>query len=91
VDAGGPARVDARSKSWNEFSYPAAVGINVVVAVCDNAASEVCPHCPGPATEIHLPFPDPAAETGTVDDTRAAFGSVFNAMRPELDVLMAEL
>jgi protein-tyrosine-phosphatase len=82
---------NARSKSWDEFALTTSLPIAVVLTVCDNAANETCPHFPGPARKLHLPFPDPAAAIGSDADKLEAFKSVFTAMRPKLDALMGQL
>ena len=87
--AGISAPPDPRSKSWDEFSGPAARQLDVIVTVCDAAANEVCPHFPGTARRVHLSFPDPAAATGTKAERLAAFVTTLAAMRPHLDKLMA--
>ena len=91
AEAGIPAPVSARSKSWDEFAGPGAPAINLVLTVCDNAANESCPHFPGPAKKVHLPFPDPAAVTGSEAERLAAFRDVLQAMRPQLDALLRSL
>lgn len=52
-----------RSKSVEEFRGRT---FNYVVTVCDQA-KETCPFFPG-EKEIHKPFPDPAAFTGTEEE-----------------------
>ncbi len=86
--AGIPTAECMRSKSWDEFTGPAAPAIDLVLTVCDNAASETCPQFPGPARKVHLPFPDPAAALGTDDARRRAFRDVLDEMRPRLDALL---
>lgn len=49
-----------RSKSWDEFSGDSPV-LDVVVTVCNSAASEVCPVVYGSPDRIHWDIPDPAA------------------------------
>ena len=90
AEAGIAAPTDARSKSWDEFAGPGAPPIDLVITVCDNAANEVCPHFPGPARKVHLPFPDPADATGTDVAKLAEFRTVLAAMRPRLDRVLQE-
>jgi arsenate reductase (thioredoxin) len=87
AEAGIPSPTDARSKSWDEFARPGAPAIDLVLTVCDNAAYETCPHFPGPARKVHLPFPDPAAAAGPEEQKLSAFREVFADMRPKLDSL----
>ena len=89
--AGIAAPAAARSKSWHEFTEPSGGKIDIVLTVCDNAAGESCPFFPGTARKIHLGFPDPAATEGSDAVKAESFRTVFAAMRPKLDVLMAEL
>ena len=50
----------ARSKSWKEFTVEGSTSIDIVITVCDSAASEVCPIFPGRALMAHWGLPDPA-------------------------------
>ncbi len=83
-----------RSKSWGEFADDNAPVMDVVVTVCDNAAGETCPVWPtaigAPPRKLHWSFPDPAAASGTDDDKRAAFESVFADIRRAIDDFLAE-
>ena len=91
IKVGIPAPAAPRSKSWHEFTQTTGTAIDVVVTVCDNAANETCPRFPGTARKIHLGFPDPAATDGSDTAKAESFRVVFEAMRPKLDALMAEL
>ncbi len=78
-----------RSKSWDEFSMAGAPPMDIVITVCDNAASEVCPvwtsrHGVPPAV-AHWGFPDPSDAPGGVEEKRKAFDQVFHAIRKRLE------
>ncbi len=68
-----------RSKHWEEFSVPGAPEMDVVLTVCDRAASEVCPVWPGAPVACHWGLPDPAATAGGRAARRAAFEETFRA------------
>ena len=63
----------ARSKSWNEFTGPAAPKLDFVFTVCGNAAKEQCPYWPGQPVTAHWGVDDPAAVEGTPEERRRAF------------------
>lgn len=79
----------ARSKSWDEFARSSAPAIDLVITVCDNAAAEVCPVWPGTPAKAHWSFPDPAAIEGDERTKRAAFETVFAAIRKAIDGMLA--
>jgi arsenate reductase (thioredoxin) len=66
-----------RSKGWDEFAKPNAPKLDFVFTVCDNAANEVCPVWPGQPMTAHWGVPDPAAVTGTPEQTEKAFRDAF--------------
>ncbi|OJX97624.1 MAG: phosphotyrosine protein phosphatase [Legionella sp. 40-6] len=71
-----------RSKSWNEFeSQP----IDLVITVCDQAASESCPIVPGQPKKLHWSIPDPAKIEGAEIEINAAFDSVFNQLKLRIE------
>ncbi len=86
--AGIPPPHHPRSKSWDEFTGPNAPKLDLVVTVCDNAAQEVCPYFPGTAQKVHLPFPDPAAASGSHAEQLQSFKDVLAAMRPQLAAVL---
>lgn len=66
-----------RSKSWEEFTRPAAPVLDFVFTVCDSAAKEVCPVWPGQPMTAHWGIPDPATVKGTEEQIQKAFRDAF--------------
>lgn len=87
IEAGRP-----RSKSWDEFAGTNAPAMDVVVTVCDNAASEACPIWPSRAGQsprkLQWSFNDPAAATGDEASRRAEFERVFAEIRKRIDAFL---
>ncbi len=77
LKAHGVPTEDLRSKHWKEFSVRGAPEMDVVLTVCDRAASEACPVWPGAPVACHWGVPDPAAATGGRAARRAAFEETF--------------
>ena len=82
-----------RSKSWDEFSGPAAPPLRVVITVCDSAAQETCPYWAGAPVQVRWGYPDPSNTAGG-DETnheaqRAAFDLTRQAIAWRLQQLLA--
>ncbi len=75
------------SKSWDEFGWPDAETMDIVITVCDNAAGETCPIWPGAPVQVHWGFPDPAAVTGDDATILAAFETVYQAIEQNMKQL----
>ena len=78
-----------RSKSWNEFVGSQSPKMDLVITVCDSAASEVCPVLPGHPCSSHWGFPDPAAVKGTLEERRQAFNDVFIGLKKCVNTLLS--
>lgn len=79
IDPGQP-----RSKSWSEFADQP---FDLVITVCDQAASESCPLFPGKPTKMHWSTPDPAKATGSDAEITAAFDEVFLMLKKRVENL----
>ena len=77
------------SKSWTEFSGPAAPHLDFVFTVCDQAAAEPCPIWPGQPMTAHWGIPDPAAVQGTDDERRRAFREAFIHLRRRIELFVS--
>jgi arsenate reductase len=77
-----------RSKSWEEFSKPAAPRLDFVFTVCDNSAKEVCPIWPGQPMTAHWGVPDPAAVRGTVKEMERAYRDAFLTLERRISLFL---
>ena len=89
LDKNGISTDGVRSKSWDEFSGAGAPTIDIVITVCDSAASEACPIWPGHPMSAHWGVADPAAVEGSDEDKRAAFTKTFKQMTSRIEALLA--
>lgn len=76
------------SKSWDEFSGHS---FDIVITVCDAAASESCPVFLGQHKKLHWSTPDPADQQG--DETRidAAFDEAFKMLETRIKMELLPL
>jgi arsenate reductase len=77
------------SKPIEPFTGAAAQAIDLVITLCDQAASEPCPVLPGAPATVHWGLADPAAASGSDRDRDAAFDRVLAELRVRLDLLLA--
>jgi len=77
------------SKSWAAFAEPDAPKMDLIITVCGNAADDVCPVWPGHPANDHWPFPDPAMFSGSEEDKRDHFRSVFVMIRERIDFFLS--
>lgn len=73
-----------RSKSWDEFATPGAPRMDIVITVCDSAASESCPIWPGAPVQAHWGIPDPAGKGETAAERRAAFLKAYRLLEARI-------
>lgn len=70
------------SKSWDEFEGEY---FDLVITVCDTAATESCPAFLGKHEKLHWSIPDPAKATGTKEQINAAFDEAFNLLKQRIE------
>lgn len=89
LESAGINTAGLRSKSWDEFSGPAAPHLDFVFTVCDNAAREECPFWPGQPMTAHWGIEDPAAVKGTPDEIAQAFRDAFVVLDRRIGLFMS--
>ena len=77
IDGGEP-----RSKSWDEFANHE---FELIITVCDQAASEACPRFPGTYKKLHWSTPDPAKAEGTESEIDAAFDAAYQMLKERIE------
>lgn len=73
---------DPRSKSWDEL---AGRHFDLVITVCDRAASEACPAFTGRCEKRHWSIPDPASAQGTEQEIDQAFENAFRMLAARIE------
>lgn len=73
-----------RSKSIADFLPPKGQPPDVIVSVCDKAASD-CPVFPGQVERIAMPFDDPAHAQGSDEEILACFRRVRDEIRGAIE------
>ncbi len=77
-----------RSKSWDEFATETAPHMDVVITVCDPAATEACPLWPGAPVTVHWGLPDPVEVEGSDAERLAAFARTFTELEKRIELML---
>ena len=77
-----------RSKSWEEFAAADAPQMDLIITVCDSAASETCPIWPGHPTTAHWGIADPA-HVEPLAARQAAFEAAYQALEKRIRAFLA--
>ena len=88
LEVSGHSTSGLRSKSWEEFWGENAAPIDLVITVCDSAASESCPMWAGDPISVHWRIPDPAAVGGDEEVMQKAYEETYRALRQRFDLLV---
>ena len=79
----------ARSKSWDEFAGPDAPHMDFIFTVCDSAANEPCPICPGHPMTALWSVPDPKHADGTEAELHLAFAEAFRMLNNRIALFLS--
>ena len=77
-----------KSQSWDDFEDE---GLDLVITVCDSAASETCPLWMGETPRLHWGMPDPSRVEGSEQEVERAFYNVMDALDAKLSELRATI
>lgn len=78
-----------RPTSWHTFATPDAMPMDLVIALCDEAAEQHAPAFPGNPVFCEWDFPDPLAEGMNDEERRLLFDRVFRQMLRRISVFVA--
>jgi arsenate reductase len=84
LEESGIATDGLQSKSWDAFETDQP---EVVVTVCDSAASESCPVWFGDTVKVHWGLPDPSKLEGSEEEIREAFYRVMETIERRVRAL----
>ena len=73
---------EPRSKSWDEFADQV---FDIVITVCDRAATESCPVFIGNVAKKHWSTPDPASVQGSEEEVAKAFDNALTLLRDRIE------
>jgi arsenate reductase len=86
LEESGIATDGLQSKSWDAFETDQP---EVVVTVCDSAASESCPVWFGDTVKVHWGLPDPSKLEGSEEEIREAFYRVMETIERRVRALLS--
>lgn len=89
LESAGLPTSGLRSKSWDDFAASGAPQLHFVLAVCDNAANEICPVWPGQPITAHWGVPDPAAVKGSAEVIERAFREAFVTLDRRMSLFLS--
>ncbi len=78
-----------RSKSWNEFTGPAAPRMDFVIAVCDTLQGQACPVFGGLAVTGAWPLPDPGKFSGNAIERATMLNELYASLRRRIEIFIA--
>ena len=77
---------ELRSQSWDDFAH---FEPNVILTMCDQAATETCPIWFGTTPSVHWGLPDPSKSNGDADQIRALFYATIEEVTNRVNKLLS--
>ncbi|GGC58768.1 ArsR family transcriptional regulator [Siccirubricoccus deserti] len=74
-----------RSKSWNEYTGPAAPKMDFVLTLCDTLHGQICPDFGTTVITGAWPLPDPAKFSGSLAERGTLLNEVYAGLRRRLE------
>jgi arsenate reductase len=78
-----------RSKSWDEFTGPAAPRVDFVIALCDTLAGQTCPDFGDTLMTAAWPLPDPAKFSGSPVERATLLNELYAALHRRLSIFIS--
>jgi arsenate reductase len=78
-----------RSKSWDEFTGPAAPRVDFVIALCDTLHGQACPDFGATVITAAWPLPDPAKFGGSAAERATLLNELYAALHRRLATFAA--
>jgi arsenate reductase len=75
-----------RSKSWDEFTGPAAPRMDFVIALCDSPQGQVCPDLGEKFVTAAWPLPDPADFRGSEVERITLLNELYAMVRRRIEI-----
>ena len=85
LEKNGIAASHYKSQSWDDFQE---IPIELVITVCDNAASTPCPVFLGSQMKAHWGVSDPALAQGTEEEVQSVFDDVFHSLERRITLFL---
>ncbi len=78
-----------RSKSWHDFTGPAAPVMDFVIALCDTPQGQTCPDFGNLSVTGAWPLPDPSQFSGSAVERASMLNMLYGSLRRRLEIFTA--
>ena len=89
LQALGHDTAQLRSKSWNEFTGPAAPRLDFIIALCDTLEGQDCPDFGPVGVTAAWPLPDPAKFTASPVERATMLNELYASLHRRIEIFIA--